>query len=367
VRILLDGTVFEEPLTGVARVTLGLYEACRELDPSISIDLLHRRPLICDVPEGFSHRRSGRYLSHTAWRNYLLPLLLRPGPDRISHFPCNGNIPSVRSGLPVVVTLHDVIPLMMPDYFPDSTGELRYRKQTQADLDRADLVITVSEYSRNEILRNFNVSTEPLVIRPGLRPDSDVPEEGEVPVATDPYFVYVGGYDRRKGLEQLLRVFNDLVLQNRTEARLVLVGLPRPITGAFQDLLRRGLDSGRVTQSGYVTDRELTHLLRHARALVFPSRYEGFGLPALEAMAAGCPVITTRSTSLPEVCGEAAIYFDHRDDRGLAAAMVECESSGEIYRHYRVLGLARSQMFTRSEPARRFLDALEPLRRRTLQ
>jgi glycosyltransferase involved in cell wall biosynthesis len=367
VRILLDGTVFEEPLTGVARVTLGLYEACRDLDPSICIDVLHRRPLVCNVPEGFIRRRSGRYLSHTAWRNYLLPLLLRPGHDRISHFPCNGNVPFVRSGLPVVITLHDVIPLLMPDHFPDPTGELSYRKQTQGDLDRADLVITVSEYSRKEILRNFNVSAEPLVIRPGLRLDPNVPEGGDVPDSTDPYFVYVGGYDRRKGLEQLLRVFDDLVLTNVTKARLVLVGLPRPITGEFQDLLRRGLESGRVIQSGYITDGELTQLLRHARALVFPSRYEGFGLPALEAMAAGCPVITTRSTSLPEVCGEAAVYFDHRDDRGLAAAMVQCESSGETYRHYRMLGLARSRMFTRSEPAQRFLEALEPLRRRTLR
>lgn len=359
--VYLEGTVFEEPFTGVANVTLGLYAACAKLDPGIDIGVMHRRALASSLPPGMTGRRTGRFLPHSVWRRRWLPLTMKPSVDTVAHFPCNGMIPEIDRRLPVVMTLHDVIPLVLPHYFPDSEQEQAYRRRISADLERADLVITVSEYSKSEILRHFSPRTEPLVIHPGIAGLSD-PDPGlPHPNGDRPYFIYVGGYDQRKGLDQLLRVFNELVATGGSSADLLIVGVPRSLSEEFDHLLNQGLETKRVHQTGYIDDDAVRHLLRNAIALIFPSKFEGFGLPALEAMAAGCPVVTTHSTSLPEVCGDAALYVDVGDDLTLAVAMQRLETSGDLRSAHIARGIEQSRRFDWQRSATKYLDALTSL------
>jgi glycosyltransferase involved in cell wall biosynthesis len=113
-----------------------------------------------------------------------------------------------------------------------------------------------------------------------------------------------------------------------------------------------------VEERGYVDEPTLAQLFQQARALVYPSKYEGFGLPPLEAMTAGCPVITTRETSLPEVCGEAAVYVDPDDHRAFAEAIMAIETDPLLRERLRTAGSAQASTFTWGEAAATFLGAL---------
>jgi glycosyltransferase involved in cell wall biosynthesis len=122
------------------------------------------------------------------------------------------------------------------------------------------------------------------------------------------------------------------------------------------------LTDPRYRSAGYVTDSELRALYEHAVCLVYPSLYEGFGLPPLEAMACGCPVITSRAASLPEVCGEAALYCDPRDPADIAQAMRRVLGSEELRRDLRQRGLERSSQFRWSGSGEAVLSVLEEVR-----
>lgn len=354
-RALVDATVLQLPETGVGKVVVGLYSAARRLAPALDAVALHRLPLAAPLPAGLRPWQMTPWLSPTLWRNIGVPaaaLRLRP---QIVHFPWNGHVPRLPPGPVTVTTIHDVLPLLIPDHFSSPAAEQHYRARLQRDIDRTDILLTDSEYSKRCIAEHFTVSSEPVVIYPGAptfgtRVALGEPTDGE-------YFLYVGGYHRRKGLEALLRVFLTLHAGGRLTSRLVLTGTPRPISAECSSLLEQG--RGVVCELGYIDDFALLQRLVHAKALVYPSKYEGFGLPPLEAMAAGCPVLTTRGTSLPEVCGPAAHYFDPDDERSFASALTLIEHDAAIRAELRVRGLARARCFTWDQAAGRYLNTLE--------
>jgi glycosyltransferase involved in cell wall biosynthesis len=354
-RALIDATVLQLPETGVGRVVLGLYRAARHLAPELQAIAVHRLPLAKILPAGLESWPVASWLPPGMWRRLALPgaaLRLRPA---VIHFPWNGHVPRLPSGPLIVTTIHDVLPLIIPDHFSSPAGEEAYRARLQRDIDRTDLLLTDSEYSKRSICERFAVSVEPVVIYPGVaRTETSAgglnPEHPE-------YFLYVGGYHRRKGLEALLRVFLALRAEGRLTSKLVLTGTQRFVSEEFSRLLERG--RGVVSELGYLDDIVLRERLARAKALVYPSKYEGFGLPPLEAMAAGCPVLTTRGTSIPEVCGDAALYFDPDDDRSFATALDTVEHNAALRADLRSRGLARAQGFSWNEAARRYLASLQ--------
>jgi glycosyltransferase involved in cell wall biosynthesis len=300
--IVLDASVLELPPTGIAKVTAGLSHACLARDPQLTITAVHRRPLRQTVSGRFTSRTPGRWLPSGAWRSLVLPRVMRRA--NVGWFPWNGNVPGLHPAVTVVSIIHDVLPLIIPDFFASTGDEKQYRFRVQRDLDRSHVVFTDSNYSRQQIISQFRVSCEPIVIRfgPTITPVKE-PLHATGKHGALPFFVYVGGYDRRKGIEGLVRLFINLHEEGRLSSRLLLTGTPHHFSELFRDLVKVGVEKGVVEELGYVDESTLADLLRRAVALVYPSKYEGFGLPPLEAMTAGCPVVTTRETSLPEVCG----------------------------------------------------------------
>ncbi len=291
--IVLDATVFEEPITGIAKVTLFLYRHCLRLMPSLVVTGLHRRPLKTAIDPAIRPAAAGTFLPKAAWRKVVLPVMLFLRRDSLAHFPSNGDIPSLVKNRTVITTLHDVLPLTIPDYFT-SSGELEaYRRGKQADIFRSDLLITDSMFSKQEILKHFIVRKEPYVIYPGCTLEIGRRELHLGAEWGDEFFLYVGGYDPRKGIEQLLTVFLDLHREKKLLSKLVLTGSPNYFSSRLKNLIQEGTQSGFVEEKGYVSDDILAGLYERAKALIYPSKYEGFGLPALEAMQLGCPVATT--------------------------------------------------------------------------
>ena len=363
-RVVLDGSPWQRPPTGIAKATGGLYRACAQLEAPPEVIALHRKPLACPSPQGVTAVLWGGRLPRTLWRSCWLPHCANALHADVLHCPSNGSgAPAFRPRAAVVMTLFDVLPLEMPAQFLGNLAEptrLReYRQRTQRAIDAADGIITCSEYSRSQILAHFRCHVEPQVIP--LGPSIDPLEAALAPNARGDYFVYVGGYDVRKGLETLARIFLRLHQEGRITARLLLTGSPRNISPAFRECVETGRSVGAIEELGYVTDDELVSLLSHARALVYPSKYEGFGLPALDAMSLGCPVLTARSTALPEVCGDAALYADPDDEEPFAEALIALQVDDGLRAALAQKGRAQAARFQWAASARKFMDWLSAL------
>ena len=256
--------------------------------------------------------------------------------------------------------------LEIPGYLGSDLETERFQGADPGRSDSADLVFTASRHSRDMIAQNFRLRSEPIVTpyASTLR-RSDIDTGGEA-LADVPksFFLYFGGYHSRKGIEQLVQTHTDQFLSARVRSKLVLVGSVHYYSRAFQAVVERALKCGSLVQLGYVSDLQLIWLLKNARAMVYPSLYEGFGLPVLEAMEVGCPVVTTSGTSLPEVCGDSAFVIDPRNGRELAQALCAVEQNEGLRRDLIAKGRSRSQQFnwtrTAADLSRRGLQVRRP-------
>jgi glycosyltransferase involved in cell wall biosynthesis len=221
------------------------------------------------------------------------------------HFPLTVMLPRV--GAPATTTLHDLQHEAYPQFFP--RPQLSYRRHVYGRSVKASrLVITVSEHVRDDLVERLGYPAERVrVIHHGVDHERFTPDGRP----REPFLLYPANWWPHKNHELLLEAFAS-VRRERPELRLVLTGSDHPA----------GLPEA-VTSLGRVSDERLVELYRSAAALVFPSLYEGFGLPPLEAMACGCPVAVSRVAALPEVCGEAAVYFDPTSAEGIAEGIVE--------------------------------------------
>jgi len=351
----------QQSATGIAKSTLCLYDACLKLCPELQISAIHRKALQCMIPLGIKSVQHGSYLPDIVWRKYFLPWYAATKKPTAIHFPWNGDVPGWLSNTHVITTLNDVLPLEIPGFLPSARTEIKYRQKVQQDIDRTDLLVTVSEYSKKKIIDNFVVKREPIVVHSGptLSAHTQPPFQGNG--QHKDYFIYVGGYDPRKGIDTLARIFINLHIDKKLRSKLVLTGSKRYYSLEFKSIIDQGVAMGIIEEKGYVSDMELASLIQGAKALVYPSKYEGFGLPPLEAMSLGCPVITTRSTSIPEICGDAAYYINPDNDRSFASALVTLENDTNKADELKLRGIRQSKRFCWNKSASIFMTSLDNL------
>ena len=369
--VLLDGTVFQYKPSGIAKATLGLYRGCREIDPTLSLVLAHRAPLApLAAAAGGSRLALPLPVNDDRWRQLAMPFGARLTRPDLVHFPWNGHVPRLLpAGVPVICSVMDVLPLDIPGYFATAADEGRYRRRLGRDLGRADLVLTISEYSRRRILSEIptraDVVVTPLAVWEEDERGDRVADQAAAANAPERYFLYCGGFDARKRIDLAVSVFCDLWRAGKLRAPLVIAGDVVFYSAEIERLVEAGRALGAVKTVGYVGEGALAALYRRALGLVYPSRFEGFGLPPLEAMAHGCPVITCRETAIPEVCGDAAVYLDPaRESESMAEALALLESDEGRRRELAARGRARAAQFSWRKAGQRYLDAVADLRRR---
>ncbi len=273
----------------------------------------------------------------------------------VLHFPYDSSVVWKRGKF--VITIHDVKPLIF--------RALRPRRGLRSCVERllipdrqkqADHVLTVSECSRRDIMERLCFPGERIsVVYPGIDRDQFKPDGiASSRPNSRPYILCVAGSDPTKNVEALLDAFAQLPCELREAHDVMLVGDLR----RRQDVRDRVGQLGIVAQTKFanvVNDAQLVSLYQHARAFVFPSRYEGFGFPVLEAMACGCPVITSNISSLPEVVGDAALLADPSDSNGIARHLEQVLADEGLRRRLREKGLIRAAQFSWERTARETL------------
>jgi glycosyltransferase involved in cell wall biosynthesis len=260
------------------------------------------------------------------------------------------------AGRNMVATILDASVYAIPDAYSPAFG-IWYRTMLPIVGRRARAVITISEFSRGELQRFAGINPARSVVVPGsgehiLRsPVSDAVLQ-RLDIKSGRYILAVSSKSRHKnlsGISDALRLLADQPFD------VVLAG------GGNSRVFRDGAAgvTNRIRVAGYVTDSELRGLYQHAACLLYPSLYEGFGLPPLEAMTCGCPVIASRVASLPEVCGEAAVYCDPEDPGDIARAIRTVMNDDDLRRELRRRGLEQAARFRWSQSARSVLTLLE--------
>jgi alpha-1,3-rhamnosyl/mannosyltransferase len=252
-----------------------------------------------------------------------------------------------------VLVIHDLSFLRHPEFYPRSTL-LRLRWLVPLHVRQSRLVLTGSEFSRRDLIDAYGLAPERVVVVPpairAVHANADA-----APPTGKPYFIYVGNLHPRKNLAGLVRGFRR-ALASGLDHQLVIVGASWWGDTSIASQVA-GLPPGSVRLVGRVSDAERDHLLRGAVALVYPSLFEGIGLPPLEAMAAGTPVLASNAAALPETCGDAALLFDPRDDEAIASALTTVAFDASARASLRARGLERVSHFSARVTGERALDA----------
>jgi len=355
-KVYINGRFLCQTVTGVQRAALETLKALDrlvaegdQLVASLALTVLVPRsarpaPDLLQIPV----RRVGILQGH-AWEQLELPLYSR-----------SGVLVSLANAAPVVrqrqcVTIHDAAVFAVPNAYSPAYRAW-YRMLLPALGQRANRILTDSHFSRGELVRHAgiregNIRVVPLGCEHILASPSDESILTDHGLTRGQFVLAVSSHSPHKNLQALC---DAAKLIDGRALQIVVAGGANvrvfgPLAASWGD---------QVKLLGYVSDGQLRALYSHAACFAYPSLYEGFGLPPLEAMACGCPVVVSNAASLPEVCGEAAVYCDPRDPSDLARSITRVTEDNELQLTLRSRGLQRAGTFTWERSARALIEAL---------
>ena len=374
-RVALDGFPLSSPKTGIGHYTFELARTLAEISPHDSFELISPFPfhqsvideiqqlarpnLILNQPSVTSLRRR--------WWAIGLPLFLRQTSFDLFHG-TNYEVPLWNRGRNVL-TIHDLSNLIHPEYHEPRLVR-RARRRLPLMVRSAAVIIAVTESMKREMCEHLKLKPERIVVTP------EAPRSSFSPLATEeaslirdrlgiePDFILsVGTIEPRKNLLTLVRALDQILRTTTLRPQLVVAGGEGWLMDKLYSFISEKGLSDRVHFIGYTSDDELRALYSTCRLCVYPSLYEGFGLPPLEAMACGAPVITSRIPAIIETVGESAVLVEPTDVEGLAGSIIELWNDERQRKQLSHAGLKRAAAFTWEQTARLTLDVYRKVAR----
>ena len=237
-------------------------------------------------------------------------------------------------------------------------------------INNSKAILTVSEYSKKDILKFFpSVNEDKIFVTPLAANSTYKPLDKQVCIdyiknkyhISSPFLLYIGGFSTRKNVKELILSFNSIYKSLNKDYKLVLCGSVRDEGAKLQDLCKELYIDDKVIFTGFVVDDDLPYFYNACELFIYPSLYEGFGLPPLEAMSCGTPVITSNLTSIPEVTSDAAILINPNNKDELASSMLQLLNSYDSLIEYGEKGYKNSLNFTWKNTAISTLKAYESI------
>lgn len=365
-RIGIDARFYGPKQKGLGRYVQKLVENLEKVDLNNQYIIFLRQENWSDYQP--SNPNFKKVLADYRWyslpEQILMPIKIWQAKVDLMHYP-HFNVP-IFCLKPFVVTIHDLVLRKFPTRRASTLNpflywlkNLAYRLVVYLAIKRAKKIIAVSNYTKKDILKYFKVKPEKIeVVYEGAPARRDSPSDtvlvSEGLSLPKPYILYVGNAYPHKNLERLILSFKKLIEDKQIDCQLVLVG---ELDYFYQRLREMSsvVPSGKIIFTDFVSDKELTSLYQNASLYVFPSLGEGFGLPPLEAMAFGLPVVCSRATCLPEVLGQAVVYFDPENIEEMAEKIKQVLKDKQLQEKLIVQGFKRIQKYQWSKMAQETL------------
>ncbi|PLT35490.1 glycosyltransferase family 1 protein [Bacillus sp. V5-8f] len=355
--------------TGIGTYTYQLVKNLYAIDKANQ----YRFFLPSDISDKLNHTKEKVFQSidfnkDSFWEEICIPPQIGQEKVDIYHVPQNGiGLPRAKRCL-YISTVHDLIPYIYPE--TTSSGYLKiFLNELHRVMEQSDMILTVSHYSKQEIKRFFNLPDEKIRVIYGAAEDIYKPIEKHKAKKfikqkygiNSPYLLYVGGLSYRKNVKALILAFWDIQKDINEDYKLVIVGKRNRSFNHLVKITETLNLQDRVIFTGLVPVLHLPFLYNAAELFVYPSLYEGFGLPPLEAMACGTPVITSNTSSIPEVTGDAGVLINPYDELSLATSIEKLINNQNQLVQMSKEGLKQARNYSWASSAQQTLEVYEKL------
>lgn len=309
--------------------------------------------------------------SYHTWEQHVLPEVIKN--DDINLLHCTGNTAPISLKIPLIVTIHDIVYLekrmMQQGTWYQRFGHLYRRWNVPRIAKRAELIITVSDFEREQIIENLNIAPEKVKTIYNACGKHFTPDRNEIDLANfkvkyqlpDRFILFLGNMGPGKNVPNVLRSLDLIYQRGRLDFKLVIADMS---TFRLQSLLEAQGNlhlQEHIHLTGYVPNNEIPDLYRLSEAFIYPSLAESFGIPILEAMACGTPVITSNTTAMPEIAGKDALLIDPREPEQLAEMILKILDDQALRNQASSYGIERAALFSWKKNATEVVRAYESI------